>query len=361
MAGLRKVEDCRKAIDKGVDYILSRMDESKAETNTPEALNKLPLALLLAGRKRDSERLLYWIKKEMMSEGRLLESETKTENADKNDNEKSDSTDQDAEKSEKTGSPFWPNRMTAWVAIAAHRAGCFDISMPLIEELAECQGSICGGVYEDCDHSNRVMHHLITTACSGLAFLHCGLIEQARLAGAFLTGVPGKQPRGRTFYAWFDMSGRPIKDIESAETKPGGDSLSPQLYRSRKGQQYEIVGAPELFLAKLHQATDEPDFLAAARGFAHIGHRLQADAWRSVSGWLGAWGEASLLRITGRHRYLQFTQRAANHLVSNQDEESGAWLRETDYASLEEQPPAVSLSATASAVIALVECISEAQ
>ena len=324
MPRLQRAKTCIQAVEKGAAHLVSlqAQDGSLGENAaTTRACHKAVLAMVNTGRLEEVQRLLEWIK------GRYREG---------------------------NGAVDAPHPVAAWIIIGAHLSGRLDLSLPAAAHVAHCQGKGTGGIYETENGRRRSCHHLCSTAAGGLALLTCGRISAAWQAGAFLRRALGLQPRGNRFYACFDHRARPVADADEGDA-PDPNSV---LNKSQSGQQYEILGLPELFLAKLHLATGDEDFLNAAKGYAHLAHRVEQDIWRSLAGCMSAWGEAILYRLTRRRRYLRFAERLVGHLIDGQHED-GSWHPQA--AEGEEPTPEAVVDATATALLTLTECLREVQ
>ena len=342
MPRLQRAKTCQQSVEKGVAFLLSHVSE-EGPIGGVEDLGRvalLPLVLAHCGRVEEMQWLLEW------AGGRLA-------------------------KPDETG-PV-PVEALAWLGLGAHEAARYDLSFALAARLVACQGKSTGGVYEE-EGVPRVPGqstvHLVPTAAAGLLFLACGLLAEARRAANFLREALARQPRSGVFHARFDHRGlpapRPAEQGASDRAEAlGARRLPHDLDRSKGGQVFDILGLPEVFLARLHLASGEAQFLDAAKGYAHVAHRVDSDIWRSASGCISAWGEATLYRITRRRRYLRFAERLVGHLIDSQ-EEDGRWTPARAEPSGDDgenaaDDPAGAIETTARVVHALLECLREVQ
>ena len=329
MPRLQRAKTCIQAIEKGLEFLIALQGEGgamDADTSTLRALHRLPMLLTSAGRIEEGQRLLTWMGENLLKED---------------------------------GALGGANADAAWVASGAQMAGRYDISEPVVTRLAAFQGENVGGVYEAREGGRSRTHHLVTTASALLAFLTCGRLAEARRAGLFLVRVLRAQKRGNTFCARFDHTGKPAEETEPDSPDPLG-GLPHALDKADPNQRFDILGLPQMALARLHLANGEEEFLSAAKGYAHIGHRVDQHLWLDVTGWANAWGEATLYRITRRRRYLRYAERLVGYLIDHQ-QGNGSWLLAREHETLDQQPMEVTVDTTATALQTLIECLREVQ
>jgi len=320
MPRLQRAKTCLQVVEKGTAYLISLQadDGGFGEGNGLEAVRKVPLVLVQTGHVEEAQRVLEWIKRGFTGDGGALAA---------------------------------PHRTACWIAMAAHQSGRFDLSLPTVAHIRRCQGYVSGALYEMENGRRASRHHLCDTAAGALALLACGGVGAARRAGTFLIHALETQPRGSLFYACFDHRGRP--DPAASHEPPDPDHV---LDKSKGDQRYEILGLPEVVLARLYVATGDEKFLSGAKGYAHVAHRVEQDIWRSLAGCLSAWGEAILYRVTRRRRYLRFAERLVGHLIDHQQED-GSWRPEGDEEEAATQEAVI--EATATALLTLIECLRE--
>jgi len=322
MPRLQRAKTCLQVVEKGTAYLISLQadDGGFGEGGDLKAVCKVPLVLVQTGHVEEAQRLLEWIKRGFTGDGGALAAS---------------------------------HRTACWIAMAAQQSGRFDLSLPTVAHIRRCQGYGSGAFYEMENGRRASRLHLCGTAAGALALLACGGVGAARRAGTFLIHALEMQPRGSLFYACFDHRGRPHP--AASDEPPDPDDV---LDKSEAGQRYEILGLPEVVLARLYVATGDEKFLAAAKGYAHVAHRVEQDIWRSLAGCSSAWGEAILYRVTRRRRYLRFAERLVGHLIDHQRED-GSWRPEGDEEEAAAQEAVI--EATATALFTLVECLREVQ
>lgn len=240
---------------------------------------------------------------------------------------------------------YWayPN---GWIVIAAQKLGRFDVSRPGYRYLEGFHNSsVDGFVTHDPQTDADAVSDVLTNAHLGLAALYLGDLEKARSAGRMLARCAERQPDlASAFYLRLDAAGSVITQF------PADVAMFYRVSAKEPQQAYFMIGYPMAFLGKLHQATDEERWLAAARQYlafalacgdmirgCHFSHKV-------------AWGAAVLARIENDEAATDLALAIARNLLRTQHE-SGAWVPT--------EPPVVSFDQTAEVAIWLREIAGE--
>ena len=225
---------------------------------------------------------------------------------------------------QKTADPvlsLYPGYINGWIAIAAHKAGRFEISLPAWEYLLGFQDPVSGGFMLDhVGTGNESPVEVLMTAHLGMAALYFGDLQRAMGAGRVLQQFLDLQPdSGHRFLLRMAQGGRLQTDF------PAEAAGLHVIDGNQPGQAWFFIGYPMAFLAGLSLATGDRGFLFSASryfDFAHrCGERLVAEHFAHKV----AWGAAELGRVTGDPEHLALSARIAERLIAAQDA-SGSWL-----------------------------------
>lgn len=330
MPRLRNANACRNATRQALEWLNQHFgnDEQWAACRYPlTTYHKLPYLFAVAGCVEECSRALTWI----------------------NANLRTPASDLLAAPAEE-GKPCLPARIweKAWVAMAAHLSGRFDMARPAVEVLARHQGQTTGGVYGvDTQARRRTSANVRTTASAGLAFLLSGLTKQARGAGRFLTQALQSQPEEKRFHTCLDIRGRPIRKY------PKSEAAHYVMARARNRTALSFLGMPMVFLSKLHLATGEDEWLETAMDYYVSAEQYSGEARLGEDSGSFGWGAAALYRITRRRFYYDTSEQVAQAWIDRQQPD-GSW-----------QSPGANLPAaiarTTEAALCLLESIREAQ
>jgi len=332
MPRLRNANACRRAVRQALEWLgpqFGNDEEWAARPHPLAAYHKVPYLLAATGHVEECRRALIWIKANLFTgDGDFLA----------------------APKQEDKTVPPAHARDKAWVALAAQVSGCFDIARPAATFLADQQGASTGGVYDlDADGNRAAGADVRTTASAGLVFLSCGLLEQARRAGHFLTRAVQAQSDENRFYVRLDSRGDPIRKFRKAE------AAAHVVARARGRTRVSYLGIPMVCLARLHLATGEAEWLEAAMDYFAFGTQYREEAWTGErSGPLG-WGAAMLYGITRRRLYYDAADRVAQAWIQCQRPD-GSWRPRT-----RSQHLSAAITRTAEAALCLLESLREAQ
>ncbi|MCA9686547.1 MAG: hypothetical protein KC457_30545, partial [Myxococcales bacterium] len=213
-----------------------------------------------------------------------------------------------------------------WLAMAAQRAGRFDVARPAWAHLRRFahphQGGFClAGPYRG-DGSD--ITELLTTAHLGLTALYCGELPLALAAGQYLREFWDRQPQPEArLYLRMNDKGEFITDF------PADQAALHVVERDQPGQAWFFIGYPMAFLVQLTRATASAVHMAAANletaqayaGFAIDCSELMKDDHQSHK---VGWGAALLTWATGESQYRDLALKIAGNLVAKQSPE-GTW------------------------------------
>jgi hypothetical protein len=233
----------------------------------------------------------------------------------------------------------YPAYMTGWIAMAAHKIGRFDLSLPAWRFLQRFWHEVPPGFtlqprsdpaattdMEADGESAGTTLELLTCAHLGLASLYLGDLERARGAGRSLQRFLDLQP--------FPSSRLYLRMTPEEHLKTEFPAETAGLHvvdAGQPGQAWFFIGYPIAFLCRLHQATGEPAPLVTARGY---GAFAEACAPRMVGEPLAhkvAWGCAELAATTGDTAPRSLSEAIVRHLLEGQGID-GAWLPEAQLA-----------------------------
>lgn len=224
-----------------------------------------------------------------------------------------------------------------WFALAAHRAGRFDISMPAYAYLQRLRHAATGGYTSTAPHqAGHPVIELLATAHVGTLDLYLGNIDRAVAAADLVRKFDTMQSdRSAGMYLRMDGDGAFIRGYPAAE--------APYYFldATTPGQFYFVPGYAAAFLCQVSQVTGRQEYLDTARAYVeyaagthgvyatHFSHKL-------------AWGASLLYRVTGESRYRDIALRIAGFMADLQGVD-GAWFGD--------QPLHVSLDQTAECAI----------
>ena len=332
MPRLCSANACRRAVQQALDWLelqFGNDDEWAADPYPLVAYHKVPYLLAVTGHVEECRRALAWIKANLfMPDGDFLVAPSQNG----------------------TLVLRAHARDKAWVILAAQVSGCFDMARPAAEFLIGQQGAATGGMYDlDAGGHHSESADVRATACAGLVFLACGLLDAARRAGHFVTRAVQLQSDEKRFYTRLDLRGNPIRKFSKA------DAAAYVIARARGRTRVSYLGIPMVFLAKLHLAAGEREWLEAAMDYFAFAQRYDEAAWTGErSGPLG-WGAAMLYGITRRRLYYDAADRVAQAWIRRQKPD-GSW---SPRGSSPESNAAI--TRTAEATLCLLESLREAQ
>lgn len=293
---------------RAVDFLLSQQQDDGSlgsERSDLAYYSKIPQLLLLTGHARAAHRMLDHVARNFQQpDGRFANSPTV-----------------------KTSDPVlteYEACLDSWLAIAAQRAGRFELARPAWAHLRRFAnpgyGGFCLAGHYRGDGSDVV--ELLTTAQLGMTALFCGELPLALAAGHCLRRFWEQQPEpARRLLSHMDDAGDFIADWPDASLH-GVDGRKP-------GQAGLLVGYPIAFLVMLANASGNSANLArahvaTAKAFAKFAERgadalLTDDRAHTV-----AWALGLLHRISSEPKYRELAHAIANSLVARQSD-AGTW------------------------------------
>jgi len=332
MPRLRNANACCRAVQQGLEWLGPHFGNDEEWAARPHALvayHKVPYLLASTGHVEECRRALAWINTNLVTpEGDFNSTPAPTDEA------------------------FEPAqaRYKAWIILAAQISSCYDIATPGVRFLAGQQGASTGGIYDlDTNRQRSESADVRTTASAGLAFLSCGMTEAAHKCGRFLTCALQTQSDENRFYIRLDARGILIRKFPKSQTD------SHVVMRARGKTRVGFLGIPMVFLAKLHLATREDQWLESAMDYFAFAQQYDESAWTGErSGPLG-WGAAALYGITRRRLYYDAADRVAQAWIRRQ-RPNGSWRPQGG-----DPDSSVALTRTAETAICLLESLREAQ
>lgn len=320
MPRLRNAAACCKAVNAAMDWLDEQAGDQEswpAPDRPLSVYHKLPSLYFGCGRIENGRRLLIWAKENLMLPGGDFLSAPATEGQ---------------------RPPAAPVREKAWLGLAAHLTGRYDISLPAARFIATQQGGTSGAVY-DFDESGRREESadVRSVACAGLLFQAAGLHENARKAGQFLAQAVELQADQEVFQARMDPGGR-----------AAGTAINPK----RRTQQLSYLAGPIIFLCRLHLATGEEEWLDAAMDYFLFSARLGDEALTGEESATLAWAAAALYGITRRRVCYDAAEKITQAWTQKQRAD-GSWRAGRD--------EAAGLALTIQNALCLVETLREAQ
>lgn len=204
---------------------------------------------------------------------------------------------------------FYPYR-TSYVAIGAHRLGCYDVSQRVGRFVLSLQDTECGGFVAK-PAAKLPAFHICGTAQAALAALTLGKWEVAAKAGDFLTRVlHGQPPPSKHFYFVTAANAAPITG------QPAFRNPYCRLSVGKPGQCTYVTGLAAGVLAVLHRVAGDRRYLDAATGYHRLSCGCHDDAFANAACGKLAWSSAVLFAITGEPHYRDKALRAAKYLCN---------------------------------------------
>lgn len=322
--GEKLARACRRSAETATQWILDQLkvDGSFGEAVADlSAFYKLPMLFALTGRPRDAHRVLGHINAAFgRSEGGYR-----------------------TEEEQVTADPALadsPGAISAWIALAALRAGRFDLALPAYAHLGRfVEPSVGGAAHREVSAGDPIID-VAMTAQVGLAALYFG--EHGRAVAC-----------GKALGAMLDAQSAPDARMLLRMSPAGQWALPiddrPESYAIEKGrpdQMFALIGHPIGFATHLYRATGEASALDVARRYAQFaldcGDALVASHYAHAV----AWGVALAWRATGDGRHRELAEAIADQLIESQ-EDDGGWLSN--------DAPAQRLDQSAEAAIWLTE------
>lgn len=332
MPRLRNADACHEASAKGLAWLQGRCGTTEEWTAFPHPLytyHKVPCLMALSGMQEHCRRALLWIREKLMlPDGDILAAPV-------------------------TGEETPKHAMTfekAWIAIAAQMTGRFDLSFAIARFLAAHQGGSTGAVYDlDPKGKTEPSAHVPVTATAGQLFLYCGMLNEARLAGRFLSKVLEMQPEGDKFYVRIYDDGKLVTKFPRADA--AGYVVSANNSKTSLGN----VSVPAVFLCQLHVATGESVWREAALDYYTYAEACAPDSTVLEDGASLAWAAAWLYNITRRRVYYDAAGQITQSWIDLQKPD-GSWT-----AKGKSRDDGATIALTARSALYLTETAREAQ
>jgi len=211
----------------------------------------------------------------------------------------------------------------ATLIVGAHRARQYDLSLGLIEALAEWQDPISGGCSNDLLPDGSMSDDMdIPYACGpGFAFLDAGQIDRARRVYDFLKTIYEVQTElpTRFYYAWSRTEQNVITEF-SEEARFGRLVDNQAAVRQR----WTIGGISAGFLCRLYMADPNPDYLRLATKYQEFSMASTDRQFEYPQVCKSSWGSSLLYELTGDERYEEWTYRMGDWYAETQQAD-GCW------------------------------------
>jgi hypothetical protein len=271
---IKNIENYLKAAQRGSEWLASKQQEDGSIT-TAEVYYKAPYALSVTGRTLEANKLINWIKTDVLQD-----------NGDLNHN-------------------IYKN---SWIVQGAHRLARFDVSLKGMDYILQAQAP-CGGFCATNDISQIV--EPIYTAWGGLCAVYTGHIDKACKAGNCFIEMVRQQPDEMKFYYNMTADGNLLTNSGFVDaTKPK--------------QIYYNPGIAMIFLMRLYLATANEKYLSTASEIFEFTLRCASDAYKTPPSGKSGLGCALLHDITGDVRARDKAIELADYLVKIQHPD-GAW------------------------------------
>ena len=200
--------------------------------------------------------------------------------------------------------------------------GRSDLAVPLAGFLVRFQDP-CGGIRYRTEAPDLI--DPAVTAHGGIALLVTGHLQDAERAGRFLLRMHRMQPdpSARYLTVWDTRRDGPVADYDGRADMPWGSGSALRRHNPDGGNAYWDVGFIIAFLTALYRATEEHDYLSAAREMFDL---FDGYAGFSEHVWKTPWACAALHQATGDQRYLAAALRMADRIAAAQQADGGFFL-----------------------------------
>lgn len=208
-----------------------------------------------------------------------------------------------------------PGYLAGWIAVAAQRAGRYDISVPAMDHLRDAFQPGAGATRGD---EGEPVVDLLMTAHLAVVALAVGDIDLANACGEALVWLHAEQPSLETALH--------LHRSTAGEWRVDGDTLP--LSEPAPSARWTALGAAIIGAVQLYQATGDEGLLATARTYAEIALRVGPRVTEQDDGTV-AWGLAQLARVTGDSATRALARQCAEGLIGRQFEDGG-WQPDGD-------------------------------
>ncbi|KAK7112593.1 uncharacterized protein [Littorina saxatilis] len=225
----------------------------------------------------------------------------------------------------KTSNPrqqlFWPY-LNTWIAMASHRLGRFDISVPARRYLETYYNPNVGGFgtsgpFDKASNGAKYDVGIFMSSHLGLAFMYFGDMEKAIAVGELMGRFVTKQTALNEYFL-LRMRG----DTGELVTElPEDLALYYRLDRSKPNQLFFMLGYPVFFLYYLSQATGEKKYIETAEKILDFLLTCDESFFSFFLSHKCAYGASLIALATGKDKYRQMSARVAGYLLSCQTKE----------------------------------------
>jgi hypothetical protein len=211
----------------------------------------------------------------------------------------------------------WSYR-NATLIVGAHKAGQYDLSLGLLDDLIAWHDPVSGGSSNDRLPDGSMGDDMdIPYACgSGFAFLATGRIDLARNVARFLQTIYDQQTGlpDRFYYTWSRAKQALITEFEEA-------TAARYVVHNQRDlrQRWTIGGISAGFLGRLYLADPQPAYLALARQYQAYSMAASEAQFNYPAACKGSWGAALLYQITGEPVYEAWCLKMAEWYISRQE------------------------------------------
>jgi hypothetical protein len=211
----------------------------------------------------------------------------------------------------------------ATLIVGAHQARQYDLSLGLIDRLAEWQDPVSGGSSNDRTPDGSQSDDMdIPYACGpGFAYLATGRLDRARAVYGFLRRIYEAQTElpTRFYYAWSRSSQQTITEFTDKERF---GRLVDNQEASR--QRWTIGGISAGFLCRLYMAEPKAEYLELARKYQEFSIASTDRQFDYPQVCKSSWGSSLLYELTGEERYESWTYRMGDWYAETQQAD-GHW------------------------------------
>ncbi len=209
----------------------------------------------------------------------------------------------------------------SWVIKGAHRLGHFDLSQRGMDFLMTFRDSETGGFLSSpAEHDPLLQQDLWVVAGCGWSALYAGRIEVARGAGRWMRTLMEAQPE----YP------KRLYGVYSKEKGLHVDHDPKEAFRyvlnqdAERDESFYNPGIAGGFLAQLHQATGEREWLELARRYVLLAEDATDYLYSLVRAGKLGWAASLLYTLTSEEKYREMAVRVGDSLIASQSAE-GWW------------------------------------
>ncbi|MGA2531425.1 MAG: hypothetical protein ABSG19_00170 [Candidatus Aminicenantales bacterium] len=206
------------------------------------------------------------------------------------------------------------NYMDGWIAIGAWLLWDYELAEEVCRRLEAQQSAKCGGVLTGpVKWAGRPRYDLSTAASCGRAFLFAGHRTAAVAAADFIVAALTHQsnPAG-----WLDLC-----FDEEWNRLDAPDPSERTYYRfdlSRRGEKVWFPAFCSAFLCEMHQAINDPRYLAAAEEYHTFIVRCPEYISGTIANGKAGWASGLLARSTGKPQYAAALARIVPNVLARQ-------------------------------------------